>query len=71
MAYCDKHSCTAVMTYRTRQKSTLPLCEKVVPNEQAEVLDQPDLSACQEQIFCCVAGWTKAVLLLACEEEWK
>lgn len=36
-------------------------------NEQVEVLNQHDLSACQEQIFWCIARWTNAGLLLAYE----
>lgn len=51
---------------RTEKQSCSP-DEKAVVNEQMEVLKQHDLSACQEQLFWCIARWTNAELLLACE----
>jgi len=51
---------------RTEEQSC-SLDEKAVPNEQVEVLNQHDLSACQEQIFWCIARWTNAELLLTYE----
>lgn len=41
--------------------------ERAVANEQMEVLNHHDLSACQEQLFWCIARWTSAELLLAWE----
>lgn len=49
---------------RTEKQSCSP-DEKAVANEQMEMLNQHDLSACQEQLFWCIARWTNAELLLA------
>lgn len=51
---------------RTEEQSCSP-DEKVVANEPMEVLSQHDLSSCQDQLFWCIARWTNAELLLACE----
>lgn len=50
----------------TEEQSCSP-DEKAMANEQMEVLNLHDLSACQEQLFWCTARWTNAELLLACE----
>lgn len=54
------------MPDRTEERSC-SLDDKAVPNERVEVLNQQDLSTCQEQIFWCIARRTNAELLLAYE----